>query len=389
MNRILKPIGALALCFVLGLFVAACERPKKGESVSKKEKPIKVEYVLPLKKKIEIWDEYTARIEGEKSVEIRARVNGYLRKVHFNDGDYVREGDLLFEIDPRPFVAAVSECEASMSEIRARIGLAKSNLERAEELYKGNAISKEVLESRKSELASLEAILKSAQAQLDNANLNLEYTSIIAPISGYVSRRFVDEGNLISDSTTLMATVVSRDIVYAYFEISERDLITYVSRKLFDTINPTQKSGPPVKLRLLDESKPEHFGYLSYVDNSLNASSIQLRASIDNSKGSLYPGMFGKIQLRSSEPQEEIMVPELSVGTDLVGRYVLVVRDDDTIEYRPVVVGEVLDKMQIVREGLNGDEKIVVSGLQRAIPGKKVAPVLKKEDENTEPKPQE
>lgn len=389
MKKIFNRFSFTALCFACAFLTAACTPPDKGQAPVKKTNVSKVEYVFPTKKKVEIWDEYTAKIEGEKSVEIRARVNGYLRKVHFNDGDYVRDGDLLFEIDPRPFVAAVSECEASMSEIRARISLAKSNLERAEELYKGNAISKEVLESRKSELASLEAVLKSAQAQLDNANLNLEYTSITAPISGYVSKRLVDEGNLINDSTTLMATVVSRDIVYAYFEISERDLISYVARKLFDSINPAQRTGPPVKLRLLDEAKADYFGYLSYVDNSLNASSIQLRASIDNSKGTLYPGMFGKIQLRSGEPQEEIMVPELSVGTDLVGRYVLVVRDDDTIEYRAVIVGEVLDKMQIVREGLNGDEKIVVSGLQRSIPGRKVVSVLKKEDDVAELKSQE
>ena len=284
-----------------------------------------VEVAKPIFRKVEVWDSYAARLEGEKSVEIRSRVSGYLEKIRFKDGDFVNAGDVLFEIDPRPFEAMVEASQASVREIQSRIELAQSNLGRAQDLYKANAISKEVLETRKSELFSAKAVLMSAQAKLKEAMLNLEFTKTRSPISGYISRRRVDEGNLIDASTTLMATVVSRNIVYAYFEISERDIIRYNNIKLFDAIDTAKHSGPPVKLKLLDEVEPSHFGQVTYVDNTLNASSIELRAEIGNMRGQLFPGMFGKIYLRAGDPVSRMLLPESAIGTDLVGRYVLIV----------------------------------------------------------------
>ena len=248
----LRKITTSLIATMAVISLSACFEKKDTKEVKPADN--RVEVTKPLVKDIEVWDEYTARIEGEKSVEVRSRVSGYLEKICFTDGDFVKAGDILFEIDPRPFEAMVEASQASVKETEARIELAESNLKRAQELYRANAISREVLETRKSELLSAKAVLMSAQAKLKDAMLNLEFTKTRSPISGYVSRRRVDEGNLIDASTTLMATVVSRDIVYAYFEISERDIIKYTSSRLFESINASERSGPPVKLKLLDEN---------------------------------------------------------------------------------------------------------------------------------------
>ncbi len=302
-------------------------------------------------------------------------LTGCFEKLYFKDGDIVTAGDILFDIDPRPFQALVEASQAEVKEIETRIELAQSNLDRARNLYEVNAISKEILDTRKSELLAAQAVLSSAQAKLKEATLNLEFTKTYAPISGYISRRRVDEGNLMDASSTLMAMIVSRDTVYAYFEIIERDIIRYTKNKLFDTIDAAKHAGPPVKLMLLDESKPSHFGCVTYVDNTLNASSIEIRAEIENKNKILYPGMFGKIMLRASNPVEHLLVPEAAVGTDLVGRFVLTVDDKNIVEYRAVAVGELVGNMRIINDGLKASDRVIVRGLHRAVPRKKVNPV--------------
>lgn len=336
-----------------------------------------VEVAKPVRRTIEIWDEYTARLEGEKAVEIRSRVSGYLEKIRFKDGDFVKAGSVLFEIDPRPFKAVVDANKATVREVEAKIELAKNNLRRAEELFISNAISKEVLETRKSEVNSQQALLMSAKAKLQEAQLNLEFTKITSPISGYVSRRMVDEGNLVNASTTLMATVVSRDTIYAYFDISERDVIKYTNNGLLAKIDTKNRQGPPVKLTLMDEKEPSHFGKLTYVDNALESSSIGMRADIDNADGKLLPGMYASILLRGGDPQECILVPESAVDTDLVDRFVRVVNAQNKVEYRVVEVGELVNNMLIITAGLDGTENIVVNGIQRAEYGKTVEPIFK------------
>ncbi len=374
-----EKIFAAGVLSAAALALSGCFEKKQGAETAKFDN--RVEVAKPVQKDIEIWDEYTARIEGEKSVEVRSRVGGYLEKIRFRDGDFVKAGDILFEIDPRPFEAMVEASQASVNETQARIELAENNLKRARELFRANAISREVLETRKSELMSAKAVLMSAQAKLKEAMLNLEFTKTRSPISGYVSRRLVDEGNLIDASTTLMATVVSRDVVYAYFEISERDIIRYSQSRLFDTINAEKRSGPPVKLKLLDEDSPSHSGVLTYVDNALSASSIELRADIDNSRGKLFPGMFGVVSLRSGEPVKRLLLPEAAIGTDLVGRYVLVLGKDNVSQYRKVKTGDTVGKLQIVLEGISPDDTIIVNGLHKASPGSKVTPIMKKLEE--------
>lgn len=365
--------GRFLIAGILALAAAGCS--EKDDGITKMGKYTEVQVMKPATAMVEIWDDYPARIEGQKSVEIRARVSGYLEKIRFTDGEYVKEGDILFEIDPRPFEALVDAAEADVSETEARIELAQNNMNRAEELLKSNAISKEVLETRRSDLFSAKAVLLSAQAKLREAKLNLEFTKIRSPISGYVSRRLVDEGNLVNASTTLLTSVVSRDVVYAYFEASERDIIKYATNNVFAGMDPIKHVGPPVRLKLLDEEKASHTGVLTYVDNTLNAASIEMRAEIDNPNGRLYPGMYATVSLRGGEPVERLLLPESAIGTDLVSRYILVADEEGNVIYRPVKVGDTIGKMQIILEGVSPDETVIVNGLQRAMQYKKVKPV--------------
>ncbi|MBO5782394.1 MAG: efflux RND transporter periplasmic adaptor subunit [Opitutales bacterium] len=371
MKKEVKKLFLASLTLASAFIFSACS---KNEAVSQKPNSApEVTVALPEKRAVEIWDSFTARLEGNKEVEIRARVSGYLSKICFKDGEFVKEGQLLFEIDPRPFIAVVKECEASIKEAESRIILAKGNLKRAEELIKTNAISGEVLETRKCELLSAQAALLSAQARHTEAALNLEFTKVLSPITGFVSRRYVDEGNLVNASSTLLATVVSRKIIYAYFNINERDILRYQKNGLFKRM----KSGdlPVVKMKLLDEEIESHVGKLTYVQNEFDMGNLELRAEFDNEKGELFPGVWSKVSLQSEKAKEKILVPESSVGTDLVGRYVLVVDDKNKVNYVPVRVSETIGKMQIVESGLSGDEKVVVVGIQRAVPGAQVSPV--------------
>ncbi len=358
----------------LSIFLTGCF--EKKEQVVQKKEIRDVVVANPIKKNIEIWDEYTARLEGESQVEIRARVNGYLEKICFKDGDYVKEGDVLFEIDPAPFKTIVVACQANVSETSARTDLTKSNLERAKQLFENNAISKESLETRKSEYLSAIAAGMNAQAKLDEAILNLKFTKVRAPISGYISRRYVDVGNLITNANTLLATIVSRDVIYAYFQVSERDIIRYDSMKLFKSIDSKKGIGPLVKIKLMNESDFSHSGILTYVDNTLNAASIEMRANIPNKNGSLFPGMFAKLKLRAGEPSEKILVPELALGTDLLTKYLFVVNNENIVEYRKVKIGERVGELRVIEDGLMGDEKIIVKGVQKVRADMKVNPTF-------------
>lgn len=370
-NKTKRIVLQIAIVAMLAMF-SACN--KESEQGGKSNAAPAVEVAKPEKRNIEVWDMFTAKLRGEKSVEVRARVSGYLEKICFKDGEYVKAGQTLFLIDPRPFEAVVRECEAAVKECEARITLAESNLKRAEALIKTNAISLEVLETRKCEVLSANAALLSAKAKLKEASLNLEFTTIVSPISGFVSRRYVDEGNLVTAAQTLLASIVSRDVIYAYFFVSERDIIRYNKNGLFNRIDKVNHKGPEVKMMLLDETEPTHTGMLTYIENTLDTGSVELRAEFENKDMALFPGIMGKIYLKSDVPQERLLVPESAVGTDLVGRYVLVVDEKNTVKYVPVRVGRVYGKMQVIEDGLNGDERIVVNGIQRAIPGHQVSP---------------
>lgn len=371
-----KTAKSILIVLCAACLVCACK--KGGYSAPAEKRVREVVVMTPQKRALEIWDKYTARIEGQKSVQIKARVNGYLEKILFKDGAKVKEGDILFEIDSRPFEAVVEAQSAAIDEIKTRIELAKSNLERAKELLEVNAISREVYETRLSELKSQNAKLLMAEANLRKARLDLEFTKVRAPISGYVSRRYVDEGNLVEDSKTMLADLVSRDVVYAYFEVSERDIIRYNDSGLLADLNAGRIENLPVKLSLMDDKNARAFGKLTYADNKLESSSLEFRAEIENKNSDLYPGMFAELELRAGEPREKLLIPEAAIGTDLVGRFVYVVDSDDIVRYRKLSVGELVGTDRVIEEGLSESDRVVVNGIQRAAIDTKVKPILKK-----------
>lgn len=364
---------AAAALLACAAFVGGCKKNAQQQRMA--GEPPAVQVAKPVHKSVEFWDDYTARLEPYASVELRARIGGYLQLVNFKEGQFVKEGDLLFVIDPRPYEAALASAKAQVKEVEARLALAKSNDARARELFAAKAISKETYETRTSELLSAQAALLAAQANLREAELNLEYTHIRAPMSGKVSESYVDAGNLVSANSTLLTTIVRTDIIQAYFEISERDNIRYKNNGLFKEIDVVKKTGPRVKITLLDGSTTRE-GMLTYFDNKIGTetSSLTMRADIANNDHLLSPGMFAKISVLGEKAHPVVMIPEDIIGTDLVNRYVLVVDKDNVVQYRPVKVGRLMGKFRVIDEGLSPEDRVVAVGLQRAVPSTKVSP---------------
>lgn len=366
-------LSAFALAGAAFIAVSGCGKKAPQMAHSAPE----VQVSRPIKKTFEVWDEYTARVEPLEFVELRSRVSGYLEKIFFKEGQIVKAGDLLFVIDPRPYEASLAAAKASVKEVEARLLLAKTNLERAKDLLKSNAISKEIYDTRESDVLSTEASLLNAQALLKEAELNLEYTHIRAPISGKVSQRMVDPGNLITANTTVLTTIVNSSIVQAYFEISERDMLRYQNSGLFKEIDVINRKGPPVEMTLWGEEHKPFKGELTYFDNRIGSqtASLTMRADIKNPDHYLAAGMFGKIKVRGGKAQEFLVLPEEIIGTDLINRYVLVVNKDGIVEYRPVKIGRLFGKYRAIEEGVTENDDVIFVGLQRAAPGAKVTPL--------------
>lgn len=371
--NVLAKLSAFALAGAAFIAVSGCGKKASQMAHSAPE----VQVSKPIKKTFEVWDEYTARVEPLEFVELRSRVSGYLEKIFFKEGQIVKAGDLLFVIDPRPYEASLAAAKASVKEVEARLLLAKTNLERAKDLLKSNAISKEIYDTRESDVLSTEASLLNAQALLKEAELNLEYTHIRAPISGKVSQRLVDPGNLITANTTVLTTIVNSSIVQAYFEISERDMLRYQNSGLFKEIDVINRKGPPVEMTLWGEEHKPFKGELTYFDNRIGSqtASLTMRADIKNPDHYLAAGMFGKIKVRGGKAQEFLVLPEEIIGTDLINRYVLVVNKDGIVEYRPVKIGRLFGKYRAIEEGVTENDDVIFVGLQRAAPGAKVTPL--------------
>lgn len=368
--------AALAATIALAACFAGCgKKDHSGEMAQMQQLMSAVKVAHPLKKDIVMWDEYTSRIDAIEFVEVRARVGGYLEKVYFKEGQHVNAGDLLFEIDPRPIKASLDAADAVLKEVEARLQLAESNLSRAKELYANKAISKEIYETRNSEYLSAKAALMNAKARQKEAALNLEYTQIRAPISGRMSEVLVDIGNLVNANSTMLTTIVNSDVVQAYFEASERDVLRYKKMGLFDKIDLVKHTGPVAQIRPMESEDWIAEGVCNYYDNRMGAetSSLTMRADFDNKKGLLTPGMFAKIRIKVNPSQSVLLLPEDIIGTDLVGRYALAVNKDGVVEYRALKLGRLLGKYRVIESGISENDNVVVEGLQRAVPGRKVS----------------
>jgi RND family efflux transporter MFP subunit len=324
------------------------------------------------------WDEFTGRLEAVDAVEIRPRVSGYIRRVGFNEGNGVRKGQLLFEIDPRPYQAELARAEADLERAQSGASLAAKEVERAGKLVNMQAISREEFDSRTSAEAQGDASVRAAEAAVTTARLNLEWTQVRSPITGRVSRAEVTPGNLVQagPDATPLTTVVSIDPIYAYFEGDEQTYLKYAALARNGSRPNSRDNRSPVYLGLANEDGFPHKGYVDFVDNQLNpeAGTIRLRAVFSNKDHLFTPGLFARIRLVGSGKYPATLVLDRAVGTDQDKKFVLVLKPDSTVDYRSVQLGRLVDGFRVVSSGLKPGEQIVINGLQRVRPGMKVTP---------------
>ncbi|PVZ19485.1 MULTISPECIES: multidrug efflux RND transporter periplasmic adaptor subunit MexE [unclassified Pseudomonas] len=359
------PLAALAIAAM-----AACGKAPEQAAQAPAATPVSVAKVI--EQPVNEWDEFTGRLEAPETVRIRPRVSGQIDRVAFTEGALVRKGDLLFQIDPRPFQAEVDRLQAQVQEAKANAANAESEAQRGERLRGANAISAEVADSRATAAQAARAQVQSTQAQLDLARLNLSFTKVTAPITGRVGRAEITAGNLVSADTSNLTSIVSTDKVYAYFDADERAFLKY---------NQLARQGQrgattPVYLGLSSEDGNPHLGQMDFVDNQVNpqTGTIRGRAVFDNRNGEYTPGLYARLKLVGSGTYDAVLIKDEAVGTDLGNKFVLVMGKDNTLAYRAVELGPKLEGLRIVRKGLEKDERIVVNGLQRVRPGATVAP---------------
>ena len=322
------------------------------------------------------WDEFTGRLEAVDAVEIRPRVSGYITRVAFTEGTEVRRGEVLFEIDPRPYAADLARAEAELERARTTAALAARDVSRAQRLVEARAISREEFDTRVTAEAEGAAAVRVAEAALATARLNLEWTEVRSPIAGRVSRAAVTVGNLVQEgppSATLLTTVVSVDPIYAYVDGDEQ---TYLKYAAFARAH-ARAGREPVYLGLANEQGFPHKGYLDFVDNRLNpeTGTIRLRAVFPNKERLFTPGLFARLKLAGSGHYRAPLILDGAIGTDQDKKFVLVLNPDSTLAYRPVQLGPLVQGLRVVAAGVKAGDNIVINGLQRVRPGVKVTPI--------------
>ncbi|HWS64145.1 MAG TPA: efflux RND transporter periplasmic adaptor subunit [Steroidobacteraceae bacterium] len=361
-----------ALAMVSALSLSACA-PSMGHSTANAAKTppaAQVTVAEVIHRPLRDWSEFTGRLEAVQSVEIRPRVSGYIDRIGFEEGVRVKKGQILFRIDPRPFRAEAERQLAARTRARSELDLAKANHARAQRLIGENAISREEFERLSSADAVAASDLAAANAALSAAKLNLEFTEVRAPIDGRVSRALITQGNLVS-SDSLLTTIVSDDPVYATFDADEQTFLRY-SR---NAANRTAGEDP-VYMGLTDEKDFPHRGRLNFVDNQVDrkTGTIRTRAVFANPDGIYTPGLFVRIRLVGRDTRDAVLIDDRAVGTDLGKKFVFVLKNDSTVDYRGVTLGPDVDGLRVVDSGLGAGEVIVINGLQRVRPGVSVSP---------------
>jgi RND family efflux transporter MFP subunit len=333
-----------------------------------------VTVALPQQRDTVINADFTGSLEAIESVKIQARVEGYLQSILFDASAEVEAGQPLFVIDPAPFQAALEAAEADLALRQANRDQARWDLERTEELAERQASNpKEVLDAR-TKVAMTEADVKAAQAKVDTARLDLGYTDIRSPIDGRVSRNYVDVGNLVgAGERTLLTTVVKMDELYCYFNVPERLVLERMAAR---DVERRRDPDRPFFIGLAHETGFPHEGRLDYIDNTVDTATgtITVRGIVPNDDELLFPGAFVRVRVPGGVRKDAVLVDERAIGTDLGGKYVLVVVEDNIVKHRRVTLGQLEEGMRVIEEGLGPDERYIVTGLQRARPGLPVTP---------------
>jgi multidrug efflux system membrane fusion protein len=361
---------------VAAVAVLATLLPSGARAQPQGAPPPSVTVAKPVVKEITEWDDFIGRFEAVDQVDIRARVSGYLEKVHFEDGTLVKIGDLLFTIDQRPYRAALQEAEATFTSAGARLEFATGDLDRAESLRRGGNIPEQVFDQRRQAVLTARAEADRAQAALNRAKLDLEFTEIRSPTVGRMSRRLVSVGNLVAANETVLTNVVSMDPIHFYFDVDERSYLAYEQINAQGTRLSSRNGRSEVFVALTNESEPKRRGVMDFLDNRLDAASgtMRGRAVFDNKDLVLTPGLFGRIRIVGSGKYTGVLVPEEAVGSDQDRRVVFVLDGQNKVAMKPVRLGPRIDGYRVVRDGLTGDDTIVVNGLMRVRPGVQIDP---------------
>jgi RND family efflux transporter MFP subunit len=343
--------------------------------------PAEISVSQPASRKIIEWDEYTGRLDAVEAVDVRARVSGYLTAVNFTDGEDVKAGDLLFEIDPRPFERALEQAKAQLGEAKVHVSNANLDVARGLPLLKSDYISKKTFDDRENVVREGEAAVKVAEARVKTAELDLSFCRVTAPISGRIGRTLVTKGNFVSGggtngANTVLTTIVSQDPIYIYFDISENNALKYTRLSQAGGKGAAGMLGAAVGVGLPDETGFPHAGRLDFVDNRLDqgTGTLRARAVIANKEALFSPGMFARVRLQGSPEYQALLLPDEAIGTDQANRFVYVVGDDDIPVRRAVVLGPLIDDLRVVRSGISADDWIVLRGQQRVHPDQKIVP---------------
>lgn len=375
-SRLSSRLQRLSAALIPLIVLAGCgDKPQQQAAPP----PPNVTVANPIKRTVTDWDEFTGRFEAVEEVQVRARVGGFVTSVEFRDGALIRKGDLLYTIDARPFEATAAQVEGQLADARGKAELAKRELDRALELTRSQNVAEAVVDQRRQALQAARASMLQAEGALKRAQLDVEFTHVMAPIAGRVSRHLVSVGNLVQGAdggATLLTTIVALDPIYVYFDMDEA---TYLrnNKLYFEGRRPSSRENPnPVQISLTGETKPSREGEMNFVDNRLDVGTGTLRgrAIVRNQDLSILPGQFARVRLIGSSPYEALLIPDLAIASDQSRKIVFVVKDDNTVEARPVTLGPLDDGLRVIRDGLKAEDRIVVSGLQRVRPGAKVTP---------------
>jgi RND family efflux transporter MFP subunit len=334
----------------------------------------------PVRKLVAEHDEYVGRFIAFDYVEVRARVSGYLQTIHFTDGQLVKTDAPLFTIDPRPFQASLDQAKAAVEQAKANLAFAEADLARGESLRTGTTITQQALDQRLQAKRVATAAVSAQEAAVRQAELDLQFTELKAPISGRIGDRRVSIGNLVTGGaagTTLLATIASVDPIRFEFTMDEASYLRYVRLATEAGAHSANRGITlPVRLKLIDEDKFTREGKIDFVDNAIDRSSgtIRGRAQFENADGRLTPGMFGRVQITVTAPAEELLLPDAAIGTEQVRKFVYVVGDDNVATPKYVTLGQVSDGLRVVKSGVRADDLVIVNGLMRVRPGAKVTP---------------
>ncbi len=355
---------------LLTALLTGCEAQSEEAAAPAAPPPPEVDVAEIVAQPVVLSESFTGRVEAAETVELRARVSGYIQEVAFEEGELVEQGDLLFQIDQRPYQARVGAAQADLAQARSQLAQAGSEAERARVLLGRQAISQEVHDQRQSALNNSRAMVDAAQAALDTAELDLEYTRITAPVSGRAGRAMVTLGNLASADQSLLTTLVSIDPIHVYFEADEQ--AAFASQTLL-----TGDASNSLNIELGGDPERQYKGTLDFIDNRLNPNTgtLQFRAVLDNPDGRIRPGEFARVEMPVARLEQALLVDGKAVLTDQDRRYVYVVDENNLAQRRPVATGRQVDERTVISEGLSAGDRVIVNGVQKVfMPGMEVSP---------------